>query len=321
MRRPSTDMLLAEELVGEARKRRSMRMSRRERVVSAASAAAFVSVAVAVALLVPNERGLDLPLVVGLTAAYAVVSRVRFEFGDYWVSPEQLVFVPMVLLVPLPWVPALVALAVILSMAPDVLEGSWHRDRVVGCLGDNWFAVGPVLVLAVFAPGQASLEWGGVYAFALVVQVLSDLAWVLVRNHLLDHIPFTTVLRDWAGVARVEAVLSPVALMYAVAAANEAWALVAIFPLVWLLQVFARDRQERYASALELQRAYRGTVTLLSDVVEFEDPVHGRPLPLDRRACGGHGRANWACRARAASASSSPRSSTTSARSPSRRRS
>ncbi len=274
-------MLLAEELVGEARKRRSMRMSRRERVVSAASAAGFVSVAIAVAAFVPDERALDLPLVVGLTAAYAVVSRVRFEFGDYWVSPEQLVFVPMILLVPLPWVPTLVALAVILSMAPDVFEGSWHRDRVVGCLGDNWFSVGPVLVLALLAPGEASLEWGAVYALALVVQVLSDLAWVLVRNALLDHIPFTTVLRDWAGVARVEAVLSPVALMYAVAAVNEAWAVAAVFPLVWLLQVFARDRQERYASALELQRAYRGTVTLLSDVVEFEDPytaAHSRSI-------------------------------------------
>ena len=43
------------------------------------------------------------------------------------------------------------------------------------------------------------------------------------------------------------------------------------FPLVWLLEVFSRDRQERYATTLELQRAYRGTVMLLSDVVEFED--------------------------------------------------
>jgi HD-GYP domain-containing protein (c-di-GMP phosphodiesterase class II) len=40
---------------------------------------------------------------------------------------------------------------------------------------------------------------------------------------------------------------------------------------VWLLGVFSRDRKERYAAALELNRAYRGTVMLLSDVVESED--------------------------------------------------
>jgi HD-GYP domain-containing protein (c-di-GMP phosphodiesterase class II) len=39
-----------------------------------------------------------------------------------------------------------------------------------------------------------------------------------------------------------------------------------------MLESFALDRRERYAKAIELQHAYRGTVMLLSDVVEFEDP-------------------------------------------------
>ena len=125
--------------MGEARKRRATRMSRREALVSAASALLFVAAAAAVIVFVPNERDVDLPLIVGLTATYAVVSRVRFEFGPSWVSPEQLVFVPMVLLVPLEAVPALVGVAVVLSMAPDVLNGDWHRDRLVGGLADNWF--------------------------------------------------------------------------------------------------------------------------------------------------------------------------------------
>ena len=52
-------------------------------------------------------------------------------------------------------------------------------------------------------------------------------------------------------------------------------------PLVWLLAIFSRERQERYAAALELHRAYRGTVMLLSDVVEFDDPytaAHSRSI-------------------------------------------
>ena len=44
-----------------------------------------------------------------------------------------------------------------------------------------------------------------------------------------------------------------------------------IVPLVWLLDNFSKDRAARYAAALELNRAYRGTVMLLSDVLEFED--------------------------------------------------
>ena len=57
--------------------------------------------------------------------------------------------------------------------------------------------------------------------------------------------------------------------------------MLAIGPLVWLLELFSRDRRERYSATLELQRAYRGTVTLLSDVVEFEDPytaAHSRSI-------------------------------------------
>ena len=49
-------------------------------------------------------------------------------------------------------------------------------------------------------------------------------------------------------------------------------AITAVGPLVWLLVLFSRDRRERYSAALELQRAYRGTVMLLADVVQHEDP-------------------------------------------------
>jgi HD-GYP domain-containing protein (c-di-GMP phosphodiesterase class II) len=79
------------------------------------------------------------------------------------------------------------------------------------------------------------------------------------------------VLRYFAGCARVDAILTPLAFLVAVSAADAAAALLAIAPLVWLLEIFSRDRRERYAAALELNRAYRGTVMLLSDVLEFED--------------------------------------------------
>ena len=63
----------------------------------------------------------------------------------------------------------------------------------------------------------------------------------------------------------------PLGFVVAVAATSEPLYLLAIPPLVWLFQLFSLDRHERYTKALELQRAYRGTVMLLSDVVESED--------------------------------------------------
>jgi HD-GYP domain-containing protein (c-di-GMP phosphodiesterase class II) len=56
-----------------------------------------------------------------------------------------------------------------------------------------------------------------------------------------------------------------------IASVSEPVALLTIAPLMFLLHSFARDREERWANAVELHRAYRGTVMLLSDVVEAED--------------------------------------------------
>ena len=87
----------------------------------------------------------------------------------------------------------------------------------------------------------------------------------------MDHTPMREMLSSYFNIARIEAVLSPLALVVAFAASEEPFAILALGPLVWLLQKFSEDRRERYAATLELNRAYRGTVMLLADVVEFDD--------------------------------------------------
>ena len=265
-------MLLSEELVGKARERRVRRLSSNERVVNLVSALAFTAAAIATALIVPNARDVDFVLIAVVFCSYVAVSRVRFEFGGGYVSAEQLLFVPAVVLLPLPFVPVIVALAATLSLIPEMLDGGWHRDRWTASIADSWFSLGPVVVLAVLAPGDPSLDYAPIYALALAGQISLDLAWVLVRNALLDHVPLRTLVADFFGATRVEAILSPVALIFAIQAAQQPLVLAVVFPLVWLLDVFAGDREARYAAALELQRAYRGTVSLLSDVIEFDDP-------------------------------------------------
>jgi len=263
--------MLAEQLVGEARERRPQGMHARERIVLGISAALFLVVATALAVFLPSERNTDPVLIAALVAGHAFVSRIRFEIGNGYVTPEQLTLVPLVLLTPLPYVPLLVMLSAVLASVPDSVKGYWHRDRWLGFIADGWSPVGAVIVLAALAPGSPDVKFGGIYVLAFVAQMAGDLGWSIVRDQLIDGVRPRETLRDGLVAWRIDAVLAPVAFFVALQAAQHPWALLSIPPLVWLLRVFSREREQRYHATLELHRAYRGTVMLLSDVVEFED--------------------------------------------------
>jgi HD-GYP domain-containing protein (c-di-GMP phosphodiesterase class II) len=261
-----------EQLVGEARERRARSMDPRERKIVGISATVFLIVAVAVAVLLPSERDVNVLVVAGLLIGYVYVSGVRFEFGGGYVVPEQLVVVPLMLLGPLPLVPLLIAVAGMVALIPDFLRGSWAKDRWLSPAADCWSYLAPVLILAAFAPGAPELAETPVYVLALFAQLLTDFAQTVVRNQLLDQVPLVELARGFAGAVRVELILSPIAFAATLVAVEEPVILFAvIFPLVWLLDYFAKDRWARYAAALELNRAYRGTVMLLSDVLDLED--------------------------------------------------
>jgi HD-GYP domain-containing protein (c-di-GMP phosphodiesterase class II) len=264
--------MASEQLVGEARERRARNMDVRERQVFLVAAVLYVLSAIAIALLVPNERDVDFWLIAGLVVAHAVVSRVRFEFGGGYVVPEQLVVVPLMLLGPLNLVPMLVALAGLLAVIPDVARGSWARDRWLSPIADSWSYIAPALVIAAFAPGEPTLSDVPVYVLALAMQLLTDYAYTVITNRLLHRVPLGELTRNFTGATRVEVVLSPVAFVATLVATQEAVVLLVVFaPLVWMLNNFSKERWARYAAALELNRAYRGTVMLLSDVLEHDD--------------------------------------------------
>jgi HD-GYP domain-containing protein (c-di-GMP phosphodiesterase class II) len=91
------------------------------------------------------------------------------------------------------------------------------------------------------------------------------------RDRILDPLPFTELAKNYWRATRVDAILSSVGFVLGLEAVQQPLVLVVVAPLVWLLAVFSRDRRERYTATLELNRAYRGTVMLLADVVEFDD--------------------------------------------------
>jgi HD-GYP domain-containing protein (c-di-GMP phosphodiesterase class II) len=247
----------------------------RELAVEAATAAAFLAIATGMAVLVPAERGLDLPLALALVATYAVLARVRFPIGYGFTIPTQVVLVPMLFLLPLGSVPLFVAAGMVLGGLPDFVRRERHPTRVVAVVADAWHSVGPVAVLAAAGTSTPELgEWPVLLA-ALAAQMATDNG--------------VATLREWAGlgispklqpqlfgwVTLVDVLLSPVGLLAAMAAMVEPYAVLLVLPLAGLLLVFALERGARVRQAIELSRAYRGTTLLLSDVLEVDDEYTG----------------------------------------------
>jgi HD-GYP domain-containing protein (c-di-GMP phosphodiesterase class II) len=264
-------MLLAERLVGDARERRQRRMESREQLVGIVSAATFLFAACLLAIVIPANRELHLPLLVAIVLGYALFHRVRFEFASEYVSGAQLMFVPMLLLLPVGLVPLLAAGASLLAILPDVARGSWDRRRLLIPISEGWFSVWPVLVIALLASGPPTLDQAPYYGLAFLAEVAGDSGYSWIRYELLEPIPFREFVRLSVSTIQVDAILTAVALPITVVAYDEPVALLATGALVWLLRVFSQDRVARYSTTLELSRAYRGTVMLLADVVEHED--------------------------------------------------
>ena len=247
-------------------------MPPRERIVAGGIAVTFGLAATVVALTVPTNREADPVLLVGLVVVLALARRVRFEVGTAEATADQLAFVPLLLLAPLPLVPVLVTAAYVLARSPDFLRGEMHPDRWLYCVGDASHSVAAVGVVAALAPGPIGTEHLVAYSAALVVQVLAGLAMMVANDWLIHGFkPREVVSMSFAQSARIDALLSPLALIIAAVAAEEPIALAGVLPFLWLMRVFSAERRERYAAALELNQAYRGTVMVLSDVVEAED--------------------------------------------------
>ena len=250
-------------------------LSPRETRVEAVAGGTLVAASIGMPLMLATGRPLDVPLALALVGAYALLSRVRFPIGYGWTVPTQLVFVPMLLLLPAPAVPLLVLLASVLGNLPDAALRRSHPSRVLLAMGDSWHAVGPALVLAAFGPDEPTLSAWPVYVGALGAQFLFDLVASSIREWLGLGISPRLQPALFAWIWAVDALLSPVGLLAALVAVEAPVAALLPLPLAGLLVIFARERQSRLSQALELSRTYRGTTLLLSDVLESDDEYTG----------------------------------------------
>jgi len=235
-----------EHLVEEARARRPRRPSPRDLGVTALLAFGFLATAgVLEATLDWNRPFSSLDAVV-LIAAYALVSRVEFEVGPGSAVPIQLVFVPMLFVLPLPAVPLCVTAGYLLGALPEYLADRVHPARGLVLLSSSWFSVGPVLVLSA---------WGSRPA-VLVVALASQLAFDAMSSMIRERFAFghspRSLLPSFAWIWSIDALLAPLGLL---AARNGQLGVLLVLPLAALLHLIARERQVRIDRAVDYGRA------------------------------------------------------------------
>ncbi len=261
-------------LTEAARSRLRVPMRGRELASYATVAAGFIVGAVLLAASGVEAR-VDPGDVVLFALAAAVVGRLEFETGSGYLVPTQLVFVPMLFVLPAAIVPLVVLAALLADRLPDVATGRLHPQRLVGVPGDAWFALGPAVVFVLADVGAPALADWPVYVLALAAQFACD----LLASTLRERLGHEVRPRHMVGVLRevwlVDLLLSPIGLLAALASTVEHYAFLLVLPLGALLNVFARERHERIGTAIELSSAYRGTALLLGDVLSEDDAYTG----------------------------------------------
>ena len=175
-----------ERLFAVGRSRAHAKADGRERQVEAGMATAFLLVAVAMALLIPSPRTLEVPTLLFLVAAYVIACRAKFDIADGYTVPTELVLVPMLFLLPTPVVPLVVSVSWALGRLIDYASGNTNVARAFHVFGDCWHAVGPALVLIV--AGAQVFSWANwpIYAVALLAQFVFDFTASSIRAGLID---------------------------------------------------------------------------------------------------------------------------------------
>ena len=239
----------------------------------------FLAALVALLALAPDGRPLDLGAAAIAVVVFAASAMVRFDMGAGFAVPTAVAFVPMCMLIPAALLPVATLCALLLCGIVETVAERRHPVRLVRCVADSSFSIGPALVLV--AAGDRPLdELGlGVLALALLSPMVIDLVGFALRVRLSGEardLTLWALLRDLLGVQVVDLALTPVGLLIAFGAADQPLLLLALLGLFGVLAGFARERRARLLQLVELNSAYRGTALVLGEVVEADDAYTGQ---------------------------------------------
>jgi len=263
-----------QELLEAAATRVSAGLDARERAAELVVGGGFV--AAAAALFATSDAGHpSWTVYAALVLSLAFLARVRFNVGSGFTVPTQLVFVPMLFVLPAGHVPVCAAIAFVLGSVPEVASRRWSPSRLALRLGDAWFSVGPALVLAIAGGHGSSHRWWWLCPLAFVAQIAGDFLASCARELINGEDGLKSVLPDVGWIYAIDAALTPPALLAAFGIADQPERIVLVLPLAAVLARFARERQGRIEQVLELSRAYRGTAFVLGDMLEADDAYTG----------------------------------------------
>ena len=264
----SYDTSSAEQLLRLGRTRHSDQDHQRRLLITEAVAAfAFIAAAGLLAAVGSYPHSLSLSALVFTVAAYVVAQQVRYEVGSAWTAPTQLVFVPMLFVLPASLVPLIVAACSLSDQLPHMLHRQLAPARMFARVADASYALGPALVFVLF--DVTAFSWGRwpVFVLAFLAQVGADASAGLTRTWLAERIPPSRQV-PMLWLYATDACLSCGGLLAAASAADEPGLVLLTVPLVGFVWLLARERGKRLDYALALSTAYRGTAELLGYVAE-----------------------------------------------------
>jgi HD-GYP domain-containing protein (c-di-GMP phosphodiesterase class II) len=262
-------------LIERSRESARRHLGGRDGLASLILGGAFLVAAAALAVVVDSSRTVGPWTLVVFVASYAVASRIDFEIGTGSAVPTQLVLVPMLALLPVPYVPLSVLAGLLLGGLPEYARGRVPVDRGLLRFVNSWHAIGPALVLVAAGEPEPTPRYLPLYGLALLAQFGFDFASTALRDRLGLGVSPRKLLRFMAWIWAVDSALTPIAVLAALGCRTQPPLIVLTLPLIGLLAYFARERQIRIDHALELSTAYRGTALLLGDVVEADDAYTG----------------------------------------------
>jgi len=123
-----------------------------------------------------------------------------------------------------------VAIAAVAARVPDYLAGVVHPSRAVLRVAESWYTVGPALVLCL--AGATSPDWGDwtIYLGALGAQFAFDFVASVAHLGVGLRMRVRPVANELVAIYSVDALLAPVGLLAAFAAATEPWASLLVLP-------------------------------------------------------------------------------------------
>lgn len=248
--------------------------ARRLLFTEAAAASAFIVPAVALAVWGDSARSFSIPALAVTVVAYLAAARVRFPVGSAWTAPTQLVFVPMLFVLPTPFVPLIVGACSVADQVPQAFGGHLSPTRVLARVGDSFYSLGPALVLVAFGGQVFSWDRWPLYLLTFGAQIAFDAGAGLTRTWFSERVrPSDQLPMVW--LYATDACLSCIGLLVAASAITRSALVLLTLPLIGLLWLLSRERRQRLSYSLALSTAYRGTATLLGYVVEADDQYTG----------------------------------------------